>query len=81
MLNFHTPASVRRLAVGVSLALSAAMLFAAPLAQAQTPAPKNAVAKPVDVDQSRIGAAHDLDPTAPEPGRRGPPSNVGHPCA
>ena len=56
MSNLFMPAVVRRLACALSLGLSAAMLLAAPLAQAQASAPKNAVVKPADVDQSRIGA-------------------------
>ena len=56
MLKLFTPSGVRRLACALSLGLSAAMLLAAPLAQAQASAPKTAAAKPVDADQSRIGA-------------------------
>ena len=57
----HSIASVfvRRLACALSLGLSAALLLAAPLAQAQVvkPAPAPApVARPADADQSRIGA-------------------------
>ena len=56
MLKLFTPAAVRRLACALSLGFSAAMLFAAPLAQAQASAARPAVAKPADADQSRIGA-------------------------
>ena len=54
MTHFIAPAFVRRLACALSLGVSAALLLGTPLAQAQVvkPAP---VAKPADVDQSRIG--------------------------
>ncbi len=59
MSHSIAPVFVRRLACALSLGLSAALLLAAPLAQAQAvkPAPAPApVARPADVDQSRIGA-------------------------
>ena len=56
MLKLFTSTGARRLACALSLGLSAAMLLAAPLAQAQASAPKTAAARPVDADQSRIGA-------------------------
>ena len=56
MYDFFMPAGVRRLACALSLGLSAAMLLATPAAQAQASAPKTAVSRPADTDQSRIGA-------------------------
>ena len=55
MLNLFSPLFAHRLARAMCVGMSAAMLVAAPLAEAQAAA-KPAVAKPVDVDQSRIGA-------------------------
>jgi polysaccharide biosynthesis/export protein len=56
MLKLFTPAVVRRLACALSLGVSAAMLLAAPVAQAQASAARPGAAKPADADQSRIGA-------------------------
>jgi polysaccharide export outer membrane protein len=56
MLNFFTRGTARRLASIFAFGLSAVLLAGAPQAHAQASAAKGAVAKPVDVDQSRIGA-------------------------
>ena len=57
MSNFIAPVFVRRLACALSLGISAALLLGTPLANAQVVKPASAaVVKPVDVDQSRIGA-------------------------
>ena len=55
-MNLLSYAVARRLALAATLGWSAALMLASPLAQAQASAPKAAAAKPVDVDQSRIGA-------------------------
>ncbi len=60
MSNVLLLSTARRLARGLTLALSAAMMMAMPLAHAQAalakPAPAKAGVAPVDADQSRIGA-------------------------
>ena len=55
-MNLLSYAVARRLALAATLGWSAALMLASPLAQAQASAPKAPAAKPVDVDQSRIGA-------------------------
>ena len=55
-MNLLSYAVARRLALAATLGWSAALMLASPLAQAQASAPKPPAAKPVDVDQSRIGA-------------------------
>ena len=55
-MNLLSYAAARRLALAAALGWSAALMLASPLAQAQASAPKAPAAKPVDVDQSRIGA-------------------------
>ena len=55
-MNLLSYAVARRLALAATLGWSAALMLASPLAQGQASAPKAAAAKPVDVDQSRIGA-------------------------
>ena len=60
MPNVLSLSAARRFAQALALGLSAAMLIAMPLARAQStpakPGVAKAVAAPVDVDQSRIGA-------------------------
>jgi polysaccharide biosynthesis/export protein len=56
MLNLFSFAAARRLLSVATLGCSAALMLAMPLAHAQASAPKTAVVKPADVDQSRIGA-------------------------
>ena len=57
MLNLFSLAAARRALRIATLGCSAALMLAMPLAHAQASAPKTAaVAKPADVDQSRIGA-------------------------
>ena len=55
MFNLFSPLFVHRLARAACLGVSAMMLVATPVAEAQA-VPKPAAVKPVDVDQSRIGA-------------------------
>jgi len=55
MLNLFSPLFAHRLGRAFTIGASALMLVAAPLAEAQV-APKPAVAKPANVDESRIGA-------------------------
>ena len=55
MLKLLSPIAARRIARGLVFGLSVALLAGAPFAEAQS-APKAAVVKPADVDQSRIGA-------------------------
>ncbi len=56
MLNLFSLAAVRRALRVATLGGSAALMLAIPLAHAQASAPRNAAARPADVDQSRIGA-------------------------
>ena len=57
MLNLFSLAAARRALRVATLGCSAVLMLAIPLAHAQAAAPKTAAAvKPVDVDQSRIGA-------------------------
>lgn len=56
MLNIFPTTVARRLMRIATLGLSLALLGALPLAQAQNAAPKAAAPRPVEVDQSRIGA-------------------------
>jgi polysaccharide export outer membrane protein len=56
MLNLFPTIVARRLLRIATLGLSLALLGALPLAQAQNAAPKAAAARPVEADQSRIGA-------------------------
>ena len=55
MLKLFTPSALRHLVCALSFGLSSALLFAAPVAQAQAPASKSVV-RANDADQSRIGA-------------------------
>ena len=56
MSNFFRPGIARRLTTLLASGLCAVLLASAPQAHAQSSAAKGAVAKPVDADQSRIGA-------------------------
>ncbi len=55
-MNLLSHAVTRRLALAATLGWSVALMLVSPMAQAQASAAKTAVAKPADVDQSRIGA-------------------------